>query len=185
MLFGSYRRGDANDPDRYVTAIAAVLSLYDFDLMREATDPRTGIQTTEAHATFMPQSGELKLYCDGLAARKERLEKLAAIPRPTPTSHRLEAPRAREPGSLANTFVNVGHRRYAELVKWTETADPMFWRLGKSSDGRDGVWVSWDVWDKPPAQQQRATSAPDWTSLKLNPETLATFKARIEPEAAE
>ena len=26
VLFGCYRRGDANDPDRYVTAIAAVLT---------------------------------------------------------------------------------------------------------------------------------------------------------------
>ena len=60
LLFGCYRRGDANDPDTYVAAVAAVLSLYEPDIIREATDPRTGIQTAEKFAAFMPNAGELK-----------------------------------------------------------------------------------------------------------------------------
>jgi hypothetical protein len=66
ILFGCYRRGEANDPDQYVAAIAAVLSLYPVDIIRKSTDPRTGISTDEKFASFMPNSGELKIYCDRL-----------------------------------------------------------------------------------------------------------------------
>src|SRR4051812_17879854 len=76
VLFGCYRRGDANNPDGYVAAIAAVLTLYDFEIMRDVTDPRTGIQTTEKFAAFMPNAGELKIYCEAVAARVERLQRL-------------------------------------------------------------------------------------------------------------
>jgi hypothetical protein len=163
VLFGSYRRGDANDPERYVTAIAAVLTLYDFDLMREVTDPRTGIQNTEEFMTFMPQSGELKRYCDKVAAHRERIAKMASLPRPAPASHRLEAPIARDPGSLANVFVPQGHGRYAKLVEWTQTADPKFWKFGHSSDNRPGIWVSHDVWD---GGRDTVGHKFDWKNLK-------------------
>src|ERR1700730_13554767 len=80
VLFGSYRRGDANDPDAYVASIAAVLSMYDTDLIREVTDPRTGIMTSEKYMSFMPNAGELKVYCEGQAARRERLRRLGELP---------------------------------------------------------------------------------------------------------
>jgi hypothetical protein len=70
VLFGCYRRGDANDPEQYVASIAAVLTIYDPELIRIVTDPRTGISTSEKFATFMPNSGELKIYCDDLAAKR-------------------------------------------------------------------------------------------------------------------
>jgi hypothetical protein len=66
LLFGQYRRGDANDPETYVAAVAAVLSCYSNDTIREATDPRTGISATEKFAAFMPNPGEVKLFCDDL-----------------------------------------------------------------------------------------------------------------------
>jgi len=68
ILFGCYRKGDANDPDTYVAAVAAVLAAYDYELIREVTDPRSGIQASEKHCTFMPQAGEVKVYCDAVAA---------------------------------------------------------------------------------------------------------------------
>lgn len=182
ILFGSYRRGDANDPERYVGSIAAVLSLYDPDLIREVTDPRTGIQTTDKHASFMPNAGELKRYCEGVAAHRERMTRLAAVPRPVPADRRLAAPPA-APGSFANVFVPEGHRRYAGLQKWAETADPKFWRYGPSSDGRPGLWVAYNVWDAPQPAMQRTKSDPDWSSLKLKQETLDAMSQRIEPES--
>lgn len=163
VLFGCYRRGDANDPDRYVTAIAAVLTLYDFELMREVTDPRTGIQTTEAFMTFMPQSGELKRYCDDVAARKHRMEELAKIPRLIPADRRLAAPAA-GPGAWANVFVPAGHRRYERLVVWSQTADERKFRFGKSSDGRDGIWITHNVWDVEPKKTEQWRS---WTADEL------------------
>lgn len=43
LLFGCYRRGDANDPETYVAAVAAVLSAYPEETMRFVTDPRSGL----------------------------------------------------------------------------------------------------------------------------------------------
>lgn len=181
LLFGCYRRGDANDPDTYVAAIAAVLSLYDLDIIREATDPRTGVQTSEKFAAFMPNSGELKAYCEAIAARKHRLEQLAKIPRPLPVSHQIEA--ARAPGEFANIFVPEWHPRYARLCEWTKTAAPKFWKFGPSSEGVVGLWVSMDVWEGNKQERPaRAGSSPDWSNLKLRPETIEVMGDRIDPQ---
>lgn len=185
LLCGSYRRGDANDPDTYVAAVAAVLSMYDFEIIREATDPRFGISTTEKHRAFMPNSGEIKAFCEALAERTERLKKLAAIPRSVPVDRRLEAPEPPQ-GAWANIFVPEGHHRYARFVEWTKTAPAKFWKFVKSSDGRPGLWIPLDVWQgHHQAKPEKPASAPakDWGSLKLRPETLAAMTQRIEPES--
>jgi hypothetical protein len=72
LLFGSYRKGEANDPDTYVMMITATLMAYDNSVICEATHPHTGIQFTEKFKTWMPQPGELKEFCEGLAARNAR-----------------------------------------------------------------------------------------------------------------
>lgn len=149
MLFGCYRRGDANDPDTYVAAIAAVLSVYDADLIREATDPRTGICTTEKYMSFMPNAGELKVYCDGVAARRDRIRRLGELPAPDFSRARLAAP-ARAPGDLATVFVPKENPRYAALVEWSKTADERLFKF----DDRPGIWISWDTWE------HRAATAP-------------------------
>lgn len=151
VLFGCYRRSDANDPERYVAAVAAVLSLYDFELIREVTDPRTGIMTTEKFAAFMPNAGELRIYCEAQAARKDRLKHLGERRAPSPADRYLAAPPPL-PGDLANVHIPATNVRYAGLVEWAKTAEPRLWRFGKSSAGVDGIWVALDVWD------QRATS---------------------------
>jgi hypothetical protein len=142
MLFGCYRRGDANDPDTYVAAVAAVLARYDADLIREVTDPNTGIQTTQKHMTFLPQSGELKVYCEGVAARKERMQRLGALPAPDFSRARLAPPQP-APGDLATVFVPATNSRYPSLVEWSKTADPRKFKFEK----RPGIWVSYDTWD--------------------------------------
>jgi hypothetical protein len=146
VLFGSYRRGDANDPDAYVAAVAAVLSLYDADLIREVTDPRTGIMTSEKYMSFMPNAGELKVYCEGIAARRDRLKRLGELPAPIPAAARLSPPE-RKPGDLATIFVNQNHHRYARLVEWSKDADPRLWRLGQLN-GAAGIWVALSVLDE-------------------------------------
>lgn len=158
VLFGCYRRGDANDPAHYVAAITAVLAMYEPDLIREVTDPRTGIQTTEKFMTFMPNAGELKRYCEGVARHRQRMKELAALPRPVPAARRLANPHIKVPGSLANIFVPEGHVRYQRLAEWAPTADPRMFRFGVSSDNRPGIWVSLWVWENniealPPAPQ--------------------------------
>lgn len=44
MLMGSYRHGEAADPDTYVASIALVFGQYSEDVVIRVTDPRSGIQ---------------------------------------------------------------------------------------------------------------------------------------------
>jgi hypothetical protein len=166
MLFGCYRRGDANDPDIYVASIARVLSSYDAELIREVSDPLTGIMTSEKYMSFMPNAGELKVYCDGVAARRERLQRLGSLPAPDFSRARLPPPEP-QPGDKATVFVPTNNPRYAELVKWAETADKRLWKFGVSSDNRQGIWVSYDTWENRQVTARRITraDAPQWLEL--------------------
>ena len=158
VLFGSYRRGDANDPDAYVAAITAVLAMYDTDLIREVTDPRTGIATSEKYMSFMPNAGELKVYCDAVAARRDRIRRLGSLPAPDFTRARLSSP-PRQPGDLATVFVPVENVRYPKFVEWAKTADPKLWKFGVSSDNRKGIWISHDTWDLRQVTARRVPAA--------------------------
>ena len=174
LLFGCYRRGDANDPDTYVAAISAILSRYEPDLIREVTDPNTGIQTTEKHMTFMPNAGELKIYCETIAARRERLKRLGERRIPE-AAGRLEAPPP-SPGDWANLFVSDAHPRYPRLVEWTKTGDPREWKFGKSSDGRNGVWIALRIWEDGQTIGRSASKVAREVSLSLSEEALKTMR---------
>lgn len=150
VLFGCYRRGDANSPERYVAAISAVLSLYDDDLIREVTDPRTGISTSEKYMSFLPNSGELKVYCDGIAARRDRIRKLGELP-PVDFSRARLPPPAPRPGDLATVFVSEAHGRYQDLLEWSKTAGFRLWRFAEPGEGRSGIWVAQSAFDEVPA----------------------------------
>lgn len=129
-----------------MAACAAVLSSYSLEVIREVTDPRTGIAATEKFAAFMPNAGELKIYCDGVAAFRERMAKARTLPPVVPLHMRLGAPQ-RPPGRRANFFVPANHERYPALVAWSATADDALWYFGKSSDGRDGIWIGRGIWE--------------------------------------
>jgi len=181
MLFGCYRRGDANDPETYVRAVSAVLSTYDADLIREVTDPRTGIMTTEKHMTFMPNAGELKVYCDGQAARKERLKLLGERKLPNPDQTRLPAARGPNPlAPIVGIFVPPEHPRYVSLCTWAKDADQRFYQYGKSSDGRDGIWVAWHIFDD---RDRLITTAGEIVSQRVLADILA--RKQQKSEAAE
>jgi len=144
VLFSSYRRGDANDPDGYVASISAVLSRYEPDLIREVTDPNTGIQTTEKFETFMPNVGELKRYLEGIVAHRQNLKRLGP---PLPRLERWLPPQ-RAAGDLANVHVPHTNPRYAGLVKWSETASERLWLRGHNSEGIPGIWVDYGTWTR-------------------------------------
>jgi hypothetical protein len=174
MLFGCYRRGDANDPETYVAAIGAVLARYDADLIREVTDPNTGIQTTEKHMTFMPQSGELKVYCEGVAARKERLQRLGALPAPDFSRARLAAPE-RQPGDKATVFVPASNSNYPAFLEWSKRADtdPRLFKF----EERPGVWVSYDTWENRKMATRPRTEA-TMPRLELSEDALRAMASR-------
>lgn len=61
VLFGCYRKGDANDPDTYTAAITAVLAEYPPEVMRVVTDPRTGMPRK---LSWLPTVKEVSDACD-------------------------------------------------------------------------------------------------------------------------
>lgn len=148
LLFGCYRRGDANDPDTYVAAIAAVLCGYDSELIRDVTDPRIGICSDEKFATFPPNVGELKRYCEAKAAHRDHLKRLGSRRQPISAERLLAAPDPRDApdGCWANVHIPSTNGRYAAIVEWSKTADRRKWKFGKSSVGVDGIWIAHDVW---------------------------------------
>lgn len=146
-MLGCYRRDNATDPDTYVLACSLVLASYDADIVREVTDPRTGIQTTAKFQAFPPNAGELKAYCDTEVERRRRLAAYQAMPQVS-DSLRLEGPGDR-PGSRANLFVGSDRPRYAEMVERTKSADAGDFRFDRPGpDGEKGVWISLLWWHK-------------------------------------
>lgn len=136
LMLGCYRKGDASDPDTYVLAIAAVLAMFEPEIIRYATDPRTGITTQEKFRAFMPNSGEVKAFCDAERDRAERLRRHSEMPRPN--FARLPPPPP-APGARANVFVSGDSPRYEEMMERTKTGDPLDWKIEMS---RRGVWVA-------------------------------------------
>lgn len=61
ILFGCYRKGDANDPETYTAAITAVLAEYSPEVIQRVTDPRTGLPRT---MKFMPNVAEVSEACE-------------------------------------------------------------------------------------------------------------------------
>lgn len=61
VLFGCFRKGDANDPDTYVAAIAAVLADYPEDTIWSVTDPRSGVASKVG---FLPTVKEIRDACE-------------------------------------------------------------------------------------------------------------------------
>lgn len=68
-LLGCYRTGDANDPETYIAAVVSVLSRYDVEIMREVTEPATGLPS---RLKWLPSISEIREECEMLAARVRR-----------------------------------------------------------------------------------------------------------------
>lgn len=146
VLFGGYRRSDANNPEIYVPSIAAVLALYDEELIREVTDPRTGISTTEKFAAFLPNPGELKAHCEARAAHRERISQYNELPPVDLGRLALPAPEPR-PGRRANVIVPKECPRYEEMRQRASKADsdPAEWEWHEKGIK---VAISWWLKDR-------------------------------------
>lgn len=75
IMFGCYRKGEANDPETYTMAVAATLAEYPKEVIEHVTDPRTGLP---AKLKFLPSVAEVREACEDhwkfVKARRE-LEK--------------------------------------------------------------------------------------------------------------
>lgn len=73
LLFGLYRKGDANDAETYVAGITAILAEYEPEVIRRVTDPREGIARK---SKWMPSVAEVSEECE---AKKKAVADEAAI----------------------------------------------------------------------------------------------------------
>jgi hypothetical protein len=61
LLLGCYRKGDAEDPEIYSAAVAAVLSTYPDAIALKVTDPRSGIAS---RSQWLPTVAEIRGACE-------------------------------------------------------------------------------------------------------------------------
>ncbi|MDI3563540.1 hypothetical protein [Bradyrhizobium sp. Arg816] len=168
ILFSAYRADQYADPEGFMTSLGAVLEQFPAEVIVYVTDPRTGIQR---RSKWPPTISEVVEACEDhqdylTRMRKPQRPKLPALSAPSFAE--------RPAGALANTFIPHSNERYARLVEWSKTAEPIFWRFGKSTDGRDGIWVPWNIWDSGTPQGPAPAARP--VSFELSDAALKTMR---------
>lgn len=73
-MFGCYRKGDANDPDTYTAAVAAILAEYPVEVIKAVTDPRTGLPRK---VSWLPTVKEVSDACEDEKRHRAALNNLA------------------------------------------------------------------------------------------------------------
>lgn len=146
-LFSAYRADQYADAAGFVVSLGAVMEEFSDEVIDYVFNPKTGIQR---RLKWPPALSEIVEACE---AHREFLRKQRA-PR-TPFQDRKPGPllRQRPQGYMAQVFVPEGHDRYAAMVKRAELSDPIWWKYGKASDGRSGIWVSHNFWNNAPDKQ--------------------------------
>jgi len=74
ILLGCYRTGEANDPEVYISTVAAVLMRYPEAVVREAT----GIDGLPSKLKWLPTVSEVREECDRINERERGKEYRAA-----------------------------------------------------------------------------------------------------------
>jgi hypothetical protein len=103
VLFGFYRRADANDPEIYVAGAAAILSEYPPEIVDYVCDPRTGLARKLKR---LPTLAEISEACE---SRMDYARAVASLRKPriksgrsSPIQMKLTRPRPlREIGSTS------------------------------------------------------------------------------------
>jgi hypothetical protein len=165
QILGFYDSIPATDKKAFTAGFVEMLSIYPSAVIERAISPSRGIAAYVAY----PNLAKFKELLDEWHAEHvEDLRRRGALRQSRQDSLRLcpppDAGRAHAPGELANVHIPASHPRYAALVEWSKTAEPRLWKLGKSSDGRDGIWIPLNVWQdgqasvRKTAEDQRARS---------------------------
>ncbi len=122
LLFSSYRKDEAHDPEIYCAAIAATLSDFPRQVVEYVTDPRTGVQS---EIKWLPNIAEVRAAC---VAQAERL-KLRSGPRIVFSRPDMQ------PAKRGDLFIAMDRPRYAEMSEL----------LDKTPDAgrreRGGIWI--------------------------------------------
>ena len=72
ILFGSYRRDDASDPEVYIAGVVRILSAYPLDIVSAVTDPLTGLPSKPSSGRGLPFMHEIKAACEEIAGPRRR-----------------------------------------------------------------------------------------------------------------
>lgn len=139
-IFGCYRVDQFADPEVFMNSLGAVFEGFPDEVIVYVSDPRTGIQR---RSKWPPTISEVVEMCE------EHREHLARLRQPKrEVIPRLPSPRLQDmpDGYLARVLVQEGHPRYQSLVAWAETADRVYWKYDKSSDGWHGIMVPYNIW---------------------------------------
>jgi len=125
-------------------SLGAVLEQYENDVITYVCDPRTGVQR---RSKWPPTISEMVDACEDHAlflAKQRAVKPTFQQRKPEPLFHQ------RPQGYMAQIFVPEGHARYEAMENRAKVSDPIWWRYGKSSDGRSGIWVSHNFWNNAP-----------------------------------
>jgi hypothetical protein len=143
MICGCYRRDEAQDPETFAAALAAVLADYPASIVEYAADPRTGV--IKAFPMGLPSVGQIGQFLDDTLARQDRINRYAALPK----TKLLERPR---PKAEPNLFVPDTAHRYGAMVKRADK-EPERARYGSNvcADGvnRNGIFVPLNWYEDP------------------------------------
>lgn len=121
MMFGFYRRDEANDPETYASGVAAILSDYPRSIIEYVTDARTGIPSK---LKWPPSPAEVKEACEAELARMRRMQQPASRVRRST----YEAP-DRRPGFFARIKIHPEAPQFKRLDAFVRSgeADPLHW----------------------------------------------------------
>ena len=166
LMFGCYRRGDANDPDTYVAAVAMVLSRYSAEVVQAITDPFSGLPSRKSESgwTGLPDVADVKAACEAEAARRDRIKTLGTR-RPMP---QIEGPKR----NRGNVLVRSNVPQYQAMLERTKTAGPLDWRWDEKEPS--AIWVPY------PWLGEGARAAPAFTTF--TEEQLRAMYAPRKPE---
>ena len=162
LLFGCYRRGDANDPDTYSAAVAAVLSRFPQHVVEYVTDPRTGLAGTYE---WLPSVAEVKKACTERQAYLDRLDDYdRRFGDRKPVTTRLLPPAYSLAGSRANVFVHADAPQYPRACELAAGADPPDWKHDEA--GRPGIWIALHLFEAGPQPKMRRWHSPNDAELR-------------------
>lgn len=82
-LIGCYRKGEAEDPGRYVRAVATVMERYPEVVLRTVVDPFIGLPSK---SDWLPTIAEVKRACESVAAEIAEVKVLQIPPPERPAS---------------------------------------------------------------------------------------------------
>lgn len=133
MMFGCYRKDEAQNPETYCAAISATLGLYPKAVVDFVTDPRTGIPS---ESKWLPNVAEVRVFCNSAAARMKAL----AEPTVKKSTRRYDP---LPPAKWWDLFVPNTVTGYDKMLARAETAKPEYYKYD-----RGGIWVPHIWWEE-------------------------------------